>query len=579
MEHESFENQATAQLLNDKFVSIKVDKEERPDIDSIYMRVCQAYTGSGGWPTSIFMSPDQKPFYAGTYFPPGHFVSLLEGIHQHWQNNRAKLLKSSDDIICHIAEQATSRLDAGRNLAQDAFETFARIFDKSYGGFGQAPKFPSPHNLMFLMGFSQQYNESSALQMAEKTLLQMYKGGIFDHIGYGFSRYSTDAYWLAPHFEKMLYDNALLAVAYLMAYEYTHKPLYKDVAQKIFIYLEREMITEDGGFYSAQDADSDGVEGKYYVFTPGEITQVLGTEDGEKFCRTYDISRKGNFEGKNIPNLIKQSPPFDTLDVLLPKLYAYRKTRASLHKDSKVLTSWNALALWAYANAYRVLQDEQYLQTAIMCSQFIESNLAQGNTLFVHVTEGKRGSKGFLDDYAYYILALIALYEATFDEKYLERALALNETTVSDFFDVQAGGFYLNGKQNEQLIMRPKETYDGAMPSGNAVMAYNLDRLAKLTKNKKLYEHSQAQMQYMHQAAGQYPSGNSFFLLSALPTKDIVCVRGLDSQKDALQVRSTMSTVVRVLQEPTYDFPLVQNQTTYYVCEGNRCLPPTNAIE
>ncbi len=576
MERESFEDERLARLLNEHFVSIKVDKEERPDIDSIYMRVCQALTGSGGWPTSIFMTPDQKPFFAGTYYPPHAFAGLLEKIAHHWSEDKQPLLENSEEIIKALQREEYTAPGLDENLPLSAYEGFNHGFDAHFGGFGKAPKFPTPHNLLFLMGYARHKNEPHALEMAEKTLQQMYKGGIFDHIGYGFSRYSTDRYWLAPHFEKMLYDNALLAVAYLSAYAQTDNALYKSVAEKIFIYIAREMTSEDGGFYSAQDADSEGVEGKYYIFSQQEVAEVLGKAEGERFCAHYDITPRGNFEGKSIPNLIKQQADAPTLDELLPPLYEFRKSRTSLHKDHKMLTAWNALMLWAYAVGYRVLGDNSYLQAAEKACKFIETQLAEEDTLYVGTTEGKRSGKGFLDDYAFYILALIELYEATFNECYLQRAMELCTKTLESFFDTRNGGFYFYGSDNEPLVLRPKECYDGAMPSGNSVMAYNLDRLAKLTKEERLRNAADQQREYMLAQAEDHPPGYSFFLLSTLPTTDIVCVLKEESELANLQFH--LDDVVRVLHGPTKEYPLQGDQTTFYVCRGNQCLPPTNQL-
>ncbi len=566
-----------AQVLNSNFIAIKVDKEERPDIDSIYMRVCQAFTGSGGWPTSIFMSPDQKPFFAGTYFPPERFLKILEAIHFNWTTNRVKLLANSDDIISHLSDEKSRHGESESSLAVSAYSMFKHTFDSEYGGFGKAPKFPSPHNLMFLISYGIRKQEKAAVDMAEKTLLQMYKGGIFDHIGFGFSRYSTDKYWLAPHFEKMLYDNALLAMAYLLAYEHTNNPLYKTVAEKIFIYAERELSNGIGGFYSAQDADSDGIEGKYYVFTPDEIIAVLGETNGSRFNDYYDITSKGNFEGKSIPNIIKQKHVFDEFHDLIPELYVYRKSRTCLHLDNKVLTSWNSLMLWAYANAYRVFVDLHYIHVAERTIHFIENNLIKNDTVYVGTTNGKKSGKGFLDDYAFYIMGLIAMYEATFQDKYLQRAIHLNEKVISEFWDDTSDGFYFYGSNAEQLIIRPKECYDGAIPSGNSVMAYNLDRLAKLTKDEKLYMLAERQKSFMNSQANNYPAGFSFYLMSTLPTKDIVCV--LKNEGEAPEMKADLRHVIRVLTKATNEYPLKNDKTTYYICEGNKCLPPVNHIQ
>lgn len=580
MERESFEKENLANALNDLFVSIKVDKEERPDIDAVYMRVCQAFTGSGGWPTSIFMTPDQVPFFAGTYFPLPYFMDLLRSIGEKWQTNRDALLDSCDQVLTHINNTSHPKADKGADLAQSAVSYFQRDFDEKYGGFGNAPKFPSPHNLLFLFHYYKHTNERPPLLMAEKTLFQMYQGGIFDHIGYGFSRYSTDKYWLAPHFEKMLYDNALLAVSYLTAFEQTENPFYLSVAEKIFKYIEREMTDQNGGFYSAQDADSEGVEGKYYVFTPDEITDILGADHGKPFCHYFDITTQGNFEGKSIPNLIKQQPPFDTMTHLLAPLYAYRKTRTTLHRDEKILTSWNSLMVWAYATAYRISKDEKHLKASLHAVKFIEEHLtdvAGGDTLYTSITDGKLSVKAFLDDYSFYILSLIELYMATFDEQYLKRALELNDKVAKDYYDSNGGGFYFSGRDNEQLIVRSKETYDGAIPSGNSVMAYNLDRLAKLTKDERLYTLADKQKEFMEGHASRHPSSFSFFLLSTIPTRDIVCVIGDENNISNLKVKT--GDIVRLFKQPTIEYPLLDGKTTFYICQNNSCFPPTNTCE
>ncbi len=575
MERESFENDVIAGILNENFIPIKVDKEERPDIDSVYMRVCQTFTGGGGWPTSIFMAPEQKPFYAGTYFPPQTFIKLIQNISQAWKNSRTRLMSASDEIINHISHKSNNHIE-DKDLKAEAFHTFQHLFDPVYGGFGNAPKFPSPHNLFFLMGYSKAINEPHSLEMSEKTLLSMYKGGIFDHIGYGFSRYSTDEKWLAPHFEKMLYDNAMLAAAYLHAFEHTENVLYRSVAEKIFVYIEREMTSQSGGFYSAQDADSDDVEGKYYVFSPDETINILGKEIGERFNNLYDITSQGNFEEKNIPNLIKQSSPLKTMDEYLPQLYAYRKERTVLHRDEKILTSWNSLMLWAYATAFRILGDDKYLRIAEKSQRFIEDNLVIDDIVYVSITEGKRSVPGFIDDYAFYILALLELYHATFEEKYLSRALMLANKAVNNFFDSENGGFYFYGKDGEKLLIRPKESYDGAIPSGNSVMYYNLDRLYKLTKDMNLYDLCESQKDFMEKAASKYSHGFSFYLFATLPTKDVICV--LKDKSDINKLLKKSNYVVRVFEKPTNEYPLVNDKTTFYVCEGNRCMPPVNEL-
>lgn len=565
MEEESFEDESVARLLNDNFVSIKVDREERPDIDNIYMRVCQAFTGSGGWPTSIFMTSAQKPFYAGTYFPKSGFKQLLRAIIERWNGNRSKLTDAGNEItsmLSRVTEQPKS--EAHNPPIDKAVAYFKRSFDREYGGFGQAPKFPTPHNLMLLI--------KKAPDLAEKTLVQMYKGGIFDHIGYGFSRYSTDRFWLVPHFEKMLYDNALLTIAYLLAYEETGAELYRSTAEKTLLYVSRELENPEGGFLSAQDADSDGDEGKYYVFTPEELIKLLGEKDGNRVNDYFGITKKGNFEGKNIPNLIERDEFDSSIDALLPKVYEYRKTRTLLRTDHKILTSWNALTIAAFANAYRILGKKEYLNTALKAIDFIEEKLTEGDTVYSSITDGRVGSVGFIDDYAFYIFALICTHQATQDERYLIRALELTEKTISDYFDGENGGFYFSGRNNEKLIFNPKESYDGAMPSGNSVMAYNLSRLAALSKSDELYATQKKQEEFMNAEAAGHPAGNAFYLYSRIPFKEIVCVP--ENREDVRKIKIKSDWVFKISDEA--DYTMLNGKTTYYVCTEGACLPPSN---
>lgn len=550
MAEESFEDEQVAELLNRYFISIKVDKEERPDIDSVYMAVCQAFTGNGGWPTTILMTPDQKPFFAGTYFPKhsahGYtgFIELLTIAHRKWQTDRASLLQAANAVIMSLkagedradateraAEQASginapanhtgeTVLDTAQIAQIDrAFQTYRQTFDEPYGGFGNAPKFPSPHNLLFLMRYYERTNDGAAMQMAEKTLQQMYYGGMFDHIGGGFSRYSTDRYFLVPHFEKMLYDNALLILAYVKAYEKTKNDMYRMVAEKTAGYILREMTSPEGGFYSAQDADSEGEEGKYYLFEPDEVYRVLGRATGLAFCRHFDISETGNFEGKSIPNLLKSA----TSDAKIPdfkeerdKLYVYRKNRFRIHLDDKILTSWNGLMIAAMAGLYSVTKAPIYLEAAENAQKFIEKNLCENNRLSVSWRNGQSVGTGFLDDYANVIFALLAIYEVTKEEKYLEQARTFCDRTEEYFYDKSLGGYFMYGAENEQLIFRPKETYDGAMFSGNSAMAYNLVRLFILTGEKTYEEQAKRQLEFMGHEAARYPAGHAMYLTALM---------------------------------------------------------------
>lgn len=587
MAHESFEDKATADILNEHFISVKVDREERPDIDSVYMSVCQAFTGSGGWPTSIFMTWDKKPFFAGTYFPPDSrygipsFSELLNAIVDEWKQNRDKLLQSADGVINHLKNNAADEIKTSHDLTEKVIHLFKNSFDSVYGGFGSAPKFPTPHNLMFLMLYSKQTEVSDTLRMVEKTLVQMRKGGMFDHIGYGFSRYSTDKYFLAPHFEKMLYDNALLIMAYAAAHSLTGEKIYLDTAEKTAEYIIREMTSEDGGFYSAQDADSEGVEGKYYTFSFDEIISVLGKERGTEFAKVFDITPDGNFEGVNIPNLLKHDNVSASFADEIRKLYDYRKERFRLHLDDKILLSWNSLMISAFAMLYRVSRNNKYLESAKQAASFIENNLCEGMSLYNSFRDGKHSGRAFLDDYAFYVAALTELYNSTLDESYLKRAEEFCAEAVRRFTDSENGGFYLCKKDSAELFINPKETYDGAIPSGNSVMLYNLVRLYQLTENDKYTELIEKQVDFMSIEAQKHPMGYGMFLTAKLmyekPPKHITVALKNCSDIDDIKEKLPFLANVQMVNESEM-YPLIDGETTYYVCENNTCYPPTTTI-
>lgn len=588
MAHESFEDEKTAEILNQYFVSIKIDREERPDIDSVYMSVCQAFTGSGGWPMSIFMTWDKKPFFAGTYFPPkSHygmpgFPDLLDVIVSQWNNNRRKLLQSAEQIITHLksAESGDKNID-DEELIKRAMQIFSESFDEINGGFSSAPKFPTPHNLLFLMLYAKHKQDSDALKMAEKTLLQMRKGGIFDHIGYGFSRYSTDKYFLAPHFEKMLYDNALLIIAYSAAYYLTNNEIYLDTAEKTTEYILREMTSADGGFYSAQDADSEGVEGKYYTFTLDEIINVLGEEKGKRFAESFDITSNGNFEGVNILNLLKSNDLESDFSEEIHNLYDYRKKRTNLHLDDKILLSWNSLMIAALSMFYRVSRNEKYLNAVVNAQKFIEENMCDGVQLFTSWRDGKHSEKSFLDDYAFYIASLIELYNSTLDKVYLEKAERFCDEAVRLFEDCQRDGFYLCEASYTEIFMNPKETYDGAIPSGNSVMAYNFVRMFQLTENEKYRKLTEKQFEFLSVQAQDYPAGHSVFLLAKLlhenPPEHIVIAVKHKSDFQEIQKELPFLANVSVVLD-SVDYPLKNDKMTYYVCKNHTCSPPTNIL-
>ena len=588
MAHESFEDEKTAKILNKHFISIKVDREERPDIDSVYMSVCQAFTGSGGWPMSIFMTWDKKPFFAGTYFPPySHygmpgFSDLINAIANQWNNNRPELLNSADEIITHLKNKELYNRNLNDiNLIESAVRIFSESFDSVYGGFGSAPKFPTPHNLLFLTLYAKQNDNSDILQMVEKTLVQMRKGGIFDHIGYGFSRYSTDKYFLAPHFEKMLYDNALLIIAYSAAYDITKNSLYLNTAEKTAEYVLREMISPDGGFYSAQDADSEGVEGKFYTFTLSEILDILGSEKGKRFAQIFDITANGNFEGVNIPNLLKSNDLNNDFSSEIQTLYDYRKKRTELHLDDKILISWNSLMIAALSVLYRVSHNEKYLQAAQNAQDFIEKNLCHNKQLYTSYRDGKKSNKAFLDDYAFYTAALIEMYNSTLDNMYLDKAQQLCDETVKQFSDGENKGYYMSKAENSELFMNPKETYDGALPSGNSVMAYNLVRLYQLTEKDKYQNLAENQIEFLSAQAQSYPAGHSMFLLAKLiyddPPEHITVV--LKDETDLKKIKDHIPFFVNIsVVFESKNYPLLNNRTTCYVCKNHSCLPPSNII-
>lgn len=611
MAHESFENNTTAELLNNSFIPIKVDREERPDIDSVYMSVCQAFTGSGGWPLSIFMSWDKKPFFAGTYFPPDTrygllgFNSLLYKIKEQWENNKDTLLQSAAQVITHLKNQELSQnpvnMEYGmQNIFNSAFNTFKETFDQENGGFGIAPKFPSAHNILFLILYAAQNKNSFAFEMAAKTLIQMRKGGIFDHIGYGFSRYSTDKYFLVPHFEKMLYDNAMLIIAYLAAYsflesdsifikesiteEITDKEIFLDTAIKTADYVLREMVSSDGGFYSALDADSKGTEGKFYTWSLNEIKEVLGNKKGEEFAEAFGITAKGNFEGSNIPNLLNSSTNNKNFSEEIKKLYNYRKKRNSLHLDDKHLVSWNSLMIAAFAMLYRVSRKTEYLDAALKADLFIEKNLYNGTGLYTSCRNGKCSGSGFLNDYAFYTAALVEIYNSTLDKKYLKKAEHFCNEAVKRFSansDKEKDGYFLNEPGNNELFINPKEVYDGAMPCGNSVMAYNFVRLFQITGNEAYKDLADKQLAFMLPKASKGAAGYCMFLTACLiyenPPAHITIVIKDDKELDIIRKKLPFLANVQLVQEDK-EHILLNGMTTYYVCKNHSCLPPSNEI-
>ena len=601
MAHESFEDQEVAEVLNRDYVCIKVDREERPDIDAVYMSVCQVVTGSGGWPLTIIMTPQQKPFFAGTYFPKkGAYgriglIELLERVTFLWHNNREDLIRSGNEITKAInLDQTGTEHEPDRKMVESAFSQLARVFDPQWGGFGQAPKFPTPHNLLFLMRYGDTMQERGAMKMALVTLDDMARGGIHDQIGGGFSRYSTDEKWLVPHFEKMLYDNALLLMAYLKAYQHTKEASFADVAHRTAEYILLELTDKDGGCYCGQDADSEGVEGKYYVFTPDEVKQLLGNADGEEFCHLYDITEQGNFEGKSIPNRIQSMEKgWERNDPRLEKLYDYRQNRTKLHKDDKILLSWNSWAMIALAQAGLVLDEKRYLDAGTRIHTFIEEKMTTGDDrLYLRYRDGEAAHVGQLEDYAVYALGLLELYRSTFDIRYLQKAIHRAEQMMEVFEDRENGGYFMTASDGETLIARPKETYDGAMPSGNTVAAMVLQRLASLTGEGKWQDAAIRQMRFLANAVWEYPGSSCLGMLAMMdalyPHRELVCVtsEGLPEElhcyleehpADDLQVvvkTAENAAALEACAPFTGDYPIPEQGTMYYLCEDGMCKAP-----
>lgn len=500
MNRESFNDEEVAEVLSKYFVPVKVDREERPDIDKVYMTFAKALTGQGGWPLNVLATPEGNPFFIGTYFPKKSnnritgLIELLTKVHRTWDSDKNSLLEDSEHILKEVRsinkEYNPGLID--ENTYKIAKEYLSKIYDKENGGFGSYPKFPMPQYIWYLLKYGEINDDTSALEIAENTLEKMYKGGIFDHIGYGFYRYSVDEKWLVPHFEKMLYDNALMALVLVKAYEITKKELYKEVAEKVFEFIIRDMLCEEGGFYSALDADSEGEEGKYYLFSQKEILELLGEEWGNLYNRYYDITEKGNFKGFNIPNLIgtdlDKISDIDksTLNSINQMLFTYREKRVKPHRDEKILTSWNGLMIGSLAYGGMILNNDFYLKKAKEAADFIITNSIDKNRILLSThSDGISYNLGYLEDYSFFIFGMLQLYKSTSDNIYLELSKRLMDNMLGMFGDKDLNGLYFYSHKSEELILRPIEIYDGAIPSGNSFALIDLFILFTITKEEK----------------------------------------------------------------------------------------------
>jgi hypothetical protein len=529
MAHESFEDDETALLMNEHFINIKVDREERPDLDSIYMSAVTTMTGHGGWPMTVFLTPEGRPFYSGTYFPkePRHgmpsFRQILLGVADAWKNQQDKVQEGAEQITRHVQQSAvvSAPVDAlDTDILTSAMNDLKQRFDRTWGGFGQAPKFPQPMGIEFLLRESLRDGNDEALSMAEFTLLRMAQGGIYDQIGGGFARYSVDEQWLVPHFEKMLYDNAQLARVYLHAWQYTGKPLYRRIVEETLDYVCLEMRHEDGGFYSSQDADSEGVEGKFYVWSSDEVRGILG-DDASLFMQMYDITDGGNWEGHNILRLSSRASDIAARSGLdeaaleskiasaRQKLYQVRSKRIWPGLDDKVLTAWNGLMLAAFAEAAQALDRTDYRDVATANAEFLYANMRARDGRLLRTWKAGSDAKynAYLEDYAFLAEGLLALYQTTFDQRWFQWARELADGMLAHFSDTENGGFYDTRDDHEQLIHRPKDIQDNAIPSGNAMAAHVLLKLGLLTGEPTYWDTAERAMRSVGKLMAQHPSG------------------------------------------------------------------------
>lgn len=617
MAHESFEDKEVADLLNKHYIAIKVDREERPDIDSVYMKVCQMMAGHGGWPLTIIMTPDKVPFYAGTYFPkdskygiPG-MIEMLTQLHKKYNEDPDHITDVTKRV--RNALERTVQTKSSERLTSkaldEAYVQLKRNFSFEHGGFGEAPKFPQPQNMLFLLRYYYYTGKRAALEMVEQTLQAMAAGGIYDHVGFGFARYSTDEEWIVPHFEKMLYDNALLLMVYTECYQVTKNPFYQKISDQIITFVLREMIGEEGGFYSAIDADSEGTEGKYYVWDFTEIHDVLGKELGDLYTEAYNITTAGNFAGKNILNQrdinletiafknnlsLKQLE--QKLEVARKKLLLVREQRAHPHVDDKVLTAWNGLMIAALAKAGKVFNNATYLTTAKTAMQFVEEKLYQNGRLMARFRDGQTKYKAYLDDYAFLLWAYVELYHTTFSLDYLTKGKNLLKDMLELFWDDVHGGFYFSGKDGEQLIAGDKEVYDGALPSGNSVAAVMLVQMAYLTGETSYLDKVEEMYYTFFADINRQASASPFFLQSLLltenPSKEVVVLgKENDSARHrfitTLQQRFSPETTVLVAESANTFAPIapfaaeyrpLENKTTIYICENFTCQQPTTDV-
>jgi len=625
MAHESFEDKSTADLINSVFVPVKVDREERPDLDNVYMMVCQMLTGSGGWPLTIIMTPDKRPFFAGTYIPKvtrfgrTGLMELIPKIQDIWVNRRKDVEDSADNILgtlMGIKEPAPgNKIDL--SVLDSAYHELAQRFDKAYGGVGGSPKFPSPYILLFLLRYWKRTGRQEAIDMVEKAIRSIRSGGIYDQIGFGLHRYSTDRVWLVPHFEKMLYDQALFSLSCLEACQATGSDFYAQIAREIFTYVLRDMTATEGGFYSAEDADSEGKEGKFYLWDEKEIRDVLGRDNAELFVKTFGVEGGGNyrdeasgsFNGLNILHLktpiariaeglkVPAKEIEEKITSLRMQLFNAREKRIHPSKDDKILTDWNGLMIAALARGAQVMGDRACLDAAVKAADFILSSVRGSDGRLLHrYREGEAAIPAHLDDYAFLIWGLIELYEACFDAAYIRTALDLNREMLSLFGDRDKGGLFFTAADSKVILVRKKDVYDAAVPSGNSVAMLNILRLARLTGNAELEERAAEIGRAFSEQARQMPSACAFLLVAADfaigPSYEVV-IAGNSKAPDTIEMISALrkrfipnkTVILRPVEDPeplidgiagfVKECSTVNDKATAYVCLNNACKSPT----
>ena len=629
MEHESFQDEEVAALMNKYFVCIKVDREERPDIDNVYMTVTQAMTGSGGWPMTIVMTPEKRPFFAGTYYPkegrynrPG-MMQLVPRLGEAWRTQREKVLESAEEIIAALKQYSggSPGEPMGEAVLHEAFRQQKYRYDRTHGGFGRSPtfrpKFPTPHNLSYLLRYWKRTGNQEALDMVEYTLTRMRIGGMWDHVGFGTHRYSTDQKWLLPHFEKMLYDQAMLSIANVEAYQATGKEKYARTAREIFTYVLRDMTSPEGGFYSAEDADSEGVEGKFYVFKPDEIIEILGEEEGQFFNEIFNIVEGGNFveeaarhrTGDSIPHLqnelmdlaadfkLTEEELSDRVEAARAKVFEVREKRIHPYKDDKILTDWNGLMIAAFSKGGRALNDARYTDAAKKAADFVLKELTDDEGRLLKRYRQGGGLPAHLEDYAFLTWGLLELYEACFDVRYLKEAIRLTDFMLEHFWDEKECGLFITSDEGEKLIVRSKDIYDGARPSGNSVATLNLLRLGRITANSEYEKKADEIIRAFSGKTRTSPLGHSQLMIAVDfavgPSFEVVVAgdpAGADTMAMLRAIRKEFIPKKVVVMRPddggeiTELAPYTKEQeskngaATAYVCQDFACKLPTTNI-